>query len=362
MNRNKNKAKNKETNLRVLLDTDPEVKAAFERLSEQGQKEMLAISDEIRVPNLLSDTIFKAIFDPDVKDSLLSDFISCILGRKVKVLHSLKNEGLRHSIYSKGIVLDIVVQFEDGSIANVEIQRSGIKLSPKRAACYSADIVTRQYAITQGQAKSEIDYDIIQPVYTIIIFEESPREFKETKKYKHFFQQKSDTGVELELLQYYAYICLDVFKAEKPRVGKKIDTWLEFLTIQDTDKMEAFLKKNKSFQTVYDRVILMSKDREGLMNMITDMLANEDIVGSINRTNESIIKRQRRELAEKDKILKEKEKTLKDKERTLKENEKAHQRELQKKEKTLKTYREELQEKDALIRELQQQLAAKKPD
>ena len=58
------------------------------------------------VPNLLSDTIFKAIFDPDVKDSLLSDFISCILGRKVKVLHSLKNEGLRHSIYSKSIVLE----------------------------------------------------------------------------------------------------------------------------------------------------------------------------------------------------------------------------------------------------------------
>ena len=77
-----------------------------------------------------------------------------------------------------------------------------------------------------------------------------------SSKYKHFFQQKSDTGVELELLQYYAYICLDVFKEEKPRVGKKIDTWLEFLTIQDTDKMETFLKKNKSFQTVYDRVIL----------------------------------------------------------------------------------------------------------
>ena len=118
MSKNKNKTKKKETNLRILLDTDPEVKAAFKRLSEQGQKEMLEISDEIRVPNLLSDTIFKAIFDPDVKDSLLSDFISCILGRKVKVLHSLKNEGLRHSSYSKGIVLDIVVQFEDGSICN----------------------------------------------------------------------------------------------------------------------------------------------------------------------------------------------------------------------------------------------------
>ena len=63
-----------------------------------------------------------------------------------------------------------------------------IFISPKRAACYSADLVTRQYAITQGQAKSEINYDIIQPVYTIIIFEKSPREFKQTKKCKHFFK------------------------------------------------------------------------------------------------------------------------------------------------------------------------------
>ena len=101
--------------------------------------------------------------------------------------------------------------------------------------------------------------------------------------------------------------------------------------------------------------------------MITDMLANEDIAGSINRTNESIIKRQRRELAEKDKILKEKEKAhqreLQEKEKTyreeLQEKEKTHREELQEKE---KTHREELQEKDALIRELQQQLAAKKPD
>ena len=94
--------------------------------------------------------------------------------------------------------------------------------------------------------------------------------------------------------------------------------------------METFLKKNKSFQNVYEHVILMSKDREGLMNMITDMLANEDIAGSINRTNESIIKRLRREIKEKETVLKKKDAALK--------------------------------EKDALIRELQKQLAAKKSD
>ncbi len=146
--------------------------------------------------------------------------------------------------------------------SSYKIQRSGIELSSKRAACYSADLVTRQYAITQGQAKSEIDYDIIS-LSTRSLFSRKARANSRkqrnagiSSKYKHFFQQKSDTGVKLELLQYYAYICLDVFKEEKPRIGEKIDTWLEFLTIQDTDKMEAFLKKNKSFQTVYERVIL----------------------------------------------------------------------------------------------------------
>ena len=64
--------------------------------------------------------------------------------------------------------------------------------------------------------------------------------------------------------------------------------------------------------------------------MITDMLENEDIAGSINRTNESIIKRLRREIKEKETVLKKKDAALK--------------------------------EKDALIRELQKQLAAKKSD
>ena len=80
--------------------------------------------------------------------------------------------------------------------------------------------------------------------------------------------------------------------------------------------------------------------------MITDMLENENIAGSINRTNESIIKRLRRELKERDVVLKKKDAALKEKDTALKEKEAAH--------------RSEIQEKDALIRELQQQLAAKK--
>ena len=60
-------------------------------------------------------------------------------------------------------------------------------------------------------------------------------------------------------------------------------------------EMEAFLKENKSFQSVYEYVILLLNDREELIEMFSDFWENEDIAASINLTNESIIKRMKKE-------------------------------------------------------------------
>ena len=58
-----------------------------------------------------------------------------------------------------------------------------------------------------------------------------------------------------------------------------------------------------SLQPVYNCAILMTKAKEGLMHMFTDLFEHEDIVASLNRTNESKIKRLEKELAEKEKEL-----------------------------------------------------------
>ena len=42
----------------------------------------------------------------------------------------------------------------------------------------------------------------------------------------------------------------------------------------------------------------MTKDREGLMHMLTDFFEREDIVASLNRTNETKIKKLKKELAD----------------------------------------------------------------
>lgn len=320
------KTTKQEITLSERVKDDKEMSSLWNRLSASARQELSEIYAGVRIPNLLSDAMFKIIFDPDEHGERLSRFISAVLGKRVRVLHSLKNEGHPHSIYSKGIILDLVVQFEDGSIGNVEIQRYGCSFPSQRAACYSADLVTRQYAVEKGEKKTGVDYDRVQPVYTIILFEKSPESFSASTEYHHHFEQTSNTGVKLELLQYYDYVCLDKFKEKKPHVAGELEKWLDFLTIQNISDMERFLEENSSFQAVYHCVIMSSRDGKELMELMSDFFENEDIIESLRLTNESRIKRVtkelEKELEERDRELSKKTLALEQKDKELAEQKK----------------------------------------
>lgn len=278
------------------IQGDHELSRLWSCLSADHKKQILEIEAGERVPNLLSDTVFKTIFDPDTQGSRLSDLLSCILGKKVKVLHSLNREGLHDSLYSKGIILDLVVQFEDRSVGHVEIQRYGVRMPPQRAVSYSAELIRRQYAVGKEMSKKEIDYSVVMPVYSIIIMEDSTEEFSHSSYYHHSFSQRSNTDVDIDLLQHYDYICMDKFKQQKPHTAGELERWLEFLSIHEAEEMIHFLCKNKSFQPLYECAIMMTKDREGLMDMIYDLFAEEDIVASLNKTNESLFRMEKERL------------------------------------------------------------------
>ncbi|MCI8382371.1 MAG: hypothetical protein HFI07_11375 [Lachnospiraceae bacterium] len=51
------------------------------------------------------------------------------------------------------LITDIVVELEDGSIANVEMQKIGYLFPGQRCACYSADLLLRQYKRVRGKEK-----------------------------------------------------------------------------------------------------------------------------------------------------------------------------------------------------------------
>jgi hypothetical protein len=74
--------------------------------------------------------------------------------------------------------------------------------------------------------------------YTIVFFEKSPQEFsKFPENYIHKFQQVSDTGITMDLLQKYIFVPLDIFQhvMDNKGITSKLDAWLMFLS---TDKPE----------------------------------------------------------------------------------------------------------------------------
>lgn len=83
----------------------------------------------------------------------------------------------------------------------------------ERSACYSADMLLRQYKRVRRELGKKFHYRDIKKVYTIVLFEKSNSVFKSFSKdiYIHRFQQQSDSGIELNLLQEYTFICLDIF-------------------------------------------------------------------------------------------------------------------------------------------------------
>ena len=101
----------------------------------------------------------------------------------------------------------------NGSIANVEVQKIGCRFPGERCACYSADLLLRQYRRVREESTKRFSYRNIKNVYTIIFFEKSPKAFHEFENvFIHHFEQGTDTGLKINLLQEYNFITFDIFQ------------------------------------------------------------------------------------------------------------------------------------------------------
>ena len=264
--------------LNELRDND-ELWSQFESWEEENQEEYLDICTGVKGVKVLYDTFFKAVMNPDTRPERLNNFLSTILGRTVKILKVLPNESARIAAESSLLVMDIVVQFEDGSIANVEVQKIGYLFPGERSACYSADMLLRQYKRVRRELGKKFHYRDIKKVYTIVLFEKSNSVFKSFSKdiYIHRFQQQSDSGIELNLLQEYTFICLDIFDDIIHNEGRKIDgrleEWLVFLSQDDPDMIIKLLNQNADFQEIYEEVYTICLNMERMMEMFSKELA-----------------------------------------------------------------------------------------
>ncbi len=166
---------------------------------------------------LLYDPFFKKIFNAGEHKQRLSELISCILGQQVNVLEVLPNEN--SGFLGVFVIMDMVVQMEDGSIANIEIQKIPYDFPAERISCYSSDLVLRQYRKivdeNDSSIKNEASYKRMRKVHTIIFFEKSNASLispKDNRLYFHVGRTYFNTQIKMELLQEYHLISLDTFK------------------------------------------------------------------------------------------------------------------------------------------------------
>lgn len=259
-----------------------ELAKMFDCWDEKYQEEFLDFCTGVKGIKMLYDFCAKALLDPEVYPERLNELISLLLGMKVKIIKVLPNDNTRIADESSLLLMDIVVQIEDGSIANVEIQKIGYAFPGQRSACYSADLLLRQYkAVRRQMTKDTFSYKHIKNVYTIVLFEKSSREFKKfPKEYVHMFKQVSNTGLELDLLQKFVFVPLDIYQKnhhnKNIRIETRLDAWLSFLSSDRPEDVIELIEKFPDFKALYEQVYEICQNIEKVMEMFSKELYEMD--------------------------------------------------------------------------------------
>ena len=253
----------------------------FGKWTEEQREEFLNLCTGVKGLKLLYDGFFKEIMNPEYVPERLNDFLSQILCQKVRVLKVLPADSVRIADESSLLIMDIVVEMEDGSIANLEVQKIGYLFPGQRSACYSADLLLRQYKRVRGEAeeKKKFSYRDIKNVYTIVLFEKSPKEFYDyPKECYHFFEQKSNTGLEIELLQKYLFIPLDIFRENKHNgdIKEKRDAWLTLFSNDNPDVIIELIEEYPEFRQIYEEAYEICLNVERVMDMFSKELYELD--------------------------------------------------------------------------------------
>ena len=239
------------------------------------REEFLDFCTGARGLKMLYDSFFKEILNPEYAPERLSNFLSQVLGQKVKVLLVLPNDTTRIADENVLLITDIVVELEDGSIVNIEVQKIGYMFPGKRAACYSADLLLRQYKRIRDKKKKQFTYKDVKPVYVIVLFEKSPAEFCKLKEdYIHHFKACSDTGVELDLLQEFYFISLDIFRETLHNKGVtgELEAWLTFLCTDEPEYIVKLITEYPEFKDLYEDVYRLCLNTEKVMEMFSEEL------------------------------------------------------------------------------------------
>ena len=326
----------------------------FQSWKPDNQEEFLDFCTGTKGVKMLYDSFFKEIMNPEYTPERLNELLSLLIGQNVKVLKALPNDSTRIADETTLVIMDIVVELEDGSLSNIEVQKLGYAFPGQRSACYSSDLLLRQYKRVRGgndKEKKKFSFKNIKPVYTIVLFESSQREFHQfPDTYIHHFSQMSDTGLKLDLLQNYVFISLDIFKMKlhNKDINSKLDAWLTFLCMDEPEWIIKVIKAYPQFEAMYRQIYEMCLNVEGVMTMFSEELRELD-----RNTVQYMIDEMQDEINKMENQIQRKDEELQQNREQLQQN----KEQLQQSKEQLQQSKEQLQQKDKQIEELMKKIS-----
>lgn len=318
--------------LLTTIHSDQKLELEYGLWKEKYRQEFLDFCTGEKGVKILYDSFFKEVLNPEYAAGRLEDWLSVLLGEQVKILSVLPNDSTRIADETSLLVTDIVVELGDGSIANVEVQKVGYMFPGQRCACYSADLLLRQYKRVRDQSREhKFSYKDIKTVYTIVLYENSPREFHPYKDiFIHRAEQLVDSGVKLNLLQKYIFLPLDIFKKthhNKP-IENKLEAWLTFFSAEEPDEIINLIESYPEFIPLYKDLSELCRNTKKVMGMFSKELQELDrntVSYMIDEMQEEI-NQQKAELEGKDAALQEQKNMLEEKDNMLQKKDMALQK------------------------------------
>ena len=110
-----------EQEARALIESSPKALQLFSEFPDEVQENLLAFIQGGGGLPILYDNFFKYIMDPILHPHRLEHFLSAILKQKVHIKQVLPKEGIKLSENGSLVIMDIIVELEDGSVIDVEM-------------------------------------------------------------------------------------------------------------------------------------------------------------------------------------------------------------------------------------------------
>ena len=328
--------------------TNPRMQQLFESWTVLQQKEFLDFCSGARGIKVLYDSFFKEVMNPEYDPTRLESFLTALLNRKVRIKEVLPNDSTRLSDESSLLITDIIVELEDDSLANIEVQKIGYAFPGARCACYSSDMLLRQYkrvrqrSIDPVTGRDTFSYRNISKVYLIVLYEKSPDELKKCPDHWiHRSKVSFDSGLSMDLLQDYIFISLDIFRSKmhNKKVTTLLEAWMIFLSIDDPDEIIRLITSFPQFKPMYETLYQMCRNVENIMGffseelremdrntvryMIDELQKEVDVQNATIAENTAVIAEMNAAIAEKESLIAEKDSALAEKDSALAEKDSA---------------------------------------